>query len=181
MVIGIQLHISVATALIEQVVPVENSEEAGYVKKPKRGTGFWTSTWRPETQDSEWVEWCAGENYSNPYADTWHLLTPKSDTQLYVIDSHADLLHLLDLYPWESRATRIMREAGFARTTIDFEHLSKEYDGIHLTERGNAQTHLSYPHELNSWDCESTLWFRWCFSEVKRITVAKSMKQESVP
>lgn len=52
---------------------------------------------------------------------------------------------------------------------IDFERVAQEYDGIWLTEQGNGATHLSYPHDLNGWDAESVLWFRWCFSQVERI------------
>ena len=110
MQVGIQLHLSEVHALAENVASVENDPMSPFRKKPKYG--FWTSTWREETQDSDWVEWCRGQ---------------------------------------------------------DFEQLAQSYDGLRLTERGNSRLHLSYPLDLNSWDSESTLWFRWCFTAVEKI------------
>src|SRR5436853_6944986 len=73
--IGVQLHISLSQALVDQIASVEN-DEMSFRKKPKYG--FWTSSWREETQDSSWVEWCSGENYGDPYSQQWFLLTPKA-------------------------------------------------------------------------------------------------------
>ena len=174
---SIQLHISSAKVLIEQIAPVKNNEKMVSIKKPEGSTGLWTSTWREETQDSAWVEWCAGENFGTPYTDHWYLLTSSPDSNLYVIDSVADFSRLLKLYHYECPLVQKMRAAGYAPATIDFEALSKDYDGLHLTERGNARTHLAYPHDLNSWDSESTLWFRWCFTSVKQIAPVIPVKE----
>lgn len=163
-----QLYITSEETLNQAVVPVYNSDEASFIKKPARCTGLWTSSWREQTQDSAWVEWCRWNDYGKPYNFNWHLLTPQEDAKLYVIDSLRDLNRLLRAYKWDQPK---WREYGFSRTAIDFEKLAMEYDGIHLTENGNEETHLSYPEDLNSWDCESVLWFKWCFTGVQRIEV----------
>ena len=166
---GTQLHISSAKALIEQVAPVENEFDAYYRQKPKGG--FWTSTWREESQDSDWIEWCRGNSYySTDESNIWWLLTPRPECRLYTIDSLRDFTGLLMEYG--ERPPIAYEIPLFAdRRVIDFEKLARQFDGVHLTERGNAGTHLSYPNNLNAWDCESTLWFRWCFSEVRQIAV----------
>jgi len=166
--IDTQLYIC-ENPLREEVIPVENSEESAFIKKPKRETGLWTSTWREETQDSDWVEWCVGNDFGNPDGCYWYLLIPQTDIRLYTIDSVADLHRLLRRYPWvterQQRMNAMMGSSHFAQP--DFESLAKEYDGLHLTERGNAVTHLSYPQDMNAWDCESVCWFRWKFAKVE--------------
>jgi len=172
-VIGIQLHFSFAQIMREREIPIKN-DEMTFRYKPDGG--FWTSTWREETQDSEWVEWCRGENFASPDESNWFLLTPKEDSKLYVIDTYADLERLLAYYPWTSPlAKSLPRESYLLKyyTGIDFERLAQDYDGLHLTYEGNNRLHLSYPLNLNGWDAESTVWFRWCFTEVRHIETPK--------
>ena len=203
-----QLWLSETQDIKHEVIPVRNSEETGAViKKPARKTGMWTSTWREETQDSDWVEWCRSEEFSNPDGCYWHLLTPKQDIKLYVIESVYDLEKLLLSYPWTTPLLTRMNEAyGMSYSSlfggmygdlaemrrpqiklprfaaIDFEKLSQEYDGIWLTERGNAAVHLPLhsEHDLNSWDCECVLWFRWCFEQVETMQPIKVVA-ENIP
>lgn len=171
--IGVQLTITSAQAMIEEVVPIQNHGSA-FIKKPAPGTGLWTSTWDAEEKTSDWVEWCSGENFGTPYSDNWFLLTPKSDVKLYIIDGAGDLTRLLKEYEWIDPFYRNRLDERFMRrfaTGIDFERLAQEYDGLHLTHRGNNQLHLNImgDHDLNAWDVESTVWFRWCFSKVEKI------------
>jgi len=173
--IGKQLYITSADALNRAIMPVANSEEAAIVKKPARRTCLWTSSWREETQDSAWVEWCQGNDFRKPYNLDWYLLTPEADAKLYVIDSLADLHELLHAYPWDQPK---WREYGFSRTAIDFEKLALEHDGIWLTEQGNEETHLGYPDDLNAWDCECVLWFKWRFTEVQKIETPQPVLSE---
>lgn len=171
--LGKQLYITSEETLNQAVIPVTNSDETGFIKKPAAGTGLWTSSWREETQDSGWVEWCRWENFGKPYEKHWHVLTQKDDVKLYKIDSLGGLRRLLRTYKWNQP-----KWEEYGRTAIDFERLALDYDGVWLTEKGNAETHLSYPDDLNAWDCESVLWFRWCFSEVQRIAVPQPVEVE---
>ena len=50
----------------------------------------------------------------------------------------------------------------------DFEQLAIDYDGVHITESGESATRHTEPG-LYGWDCESTVWFRWAFSNVQKI------------
>jgi len=165
--IGKQLHVTPIEALTsEAFITPYNSEKMPYIKKPARGTGLWTSTWREETQDSAWIEWCCGNGFGEPYKENWHILTPPENTKLFVVDSMMDFHRLLRYYGYEDEK---MKSYGMHRTHIDFERMIQEYDGIWLTEQGNTETHLSDPDDLNYWDCESILWFKWCFTSVERI------------
>jgi hypothetical protein len=178
--LGIQVHISHAAALAEQVAAVENDDDMPTRKKPKYG--LWTSSWRQVSQDSGWIEWCRGSDFTEVEKGYWFLLTPREDVKLYEINTYADLERLVREYGYETRMYQKLREAMPHDVSnylaLDFERLAREYDGVHLTERGNARLHLSYPLDLNSWDSESTLWFRWRFTEVKRI--APVVLQEAV-
>ncbi len=38
--------------------------------------------------------------------------------------------------------------------------MARDYDGLHLTEKGQWDTHMGRTN-LYGWDMESTLWFKW--------------------
>jgi len=170
-----QLHISRETgSLREEVRPARNSEQSTYAKKPEYGTGFWTSTWNPVQQTSAWVEWCHANDFDDPYKKSWHLLQPKKTARLYVIDNVLDLADLLKYHSWvppRFGKTELAMNPIMLRLFrgFDFETLSQFYDGLHLTAQGNDLLHLGHPLDMNAWDCESILWFHWCFSSVERI------------
>src|SRR5437016_4054794 len=106
----VQLHITPAYDMIEQVASVENDADGPFRKKPKSTTGLWTSSWREETQDSDWIEWCRGENFGDPDTSQWFLLTPREDVKLYIIDSLADLEKLMKDYLWLSPLAEKIRD-----------------------------------------------------------------------
>jgi len=164
--LGVQLFVGNAVPLPELLEPIKNDPDAYYRQKPHGG--FWTSTYRKETHDSAWIEWCRGEEFGDVDKLRWHLLTPRPDCKIYTIDSRMDFKRLLKTHGLVPPIAHM--HSFFAdKLTIDFEKLAQEYDGLHLTSRGNGQTHLSYPNDLNAWDCESILWFRWCFTEVQQV------------
>ena len=170
--IGTQLHFSFAQILREREIPFKN-DEMTFRYKPEGG--LWTSTWREETHDSEWVEWCRGEKFGSPDESNWFLFTPKEESRLYIIDSYADLERLLSTYPFESPLIKGLEDSHLRHyyVGIDFERLAQDYDGLHLTSEGNSRLHISYPLNMNAWDAESTVWFRWCFTDVQRIETPK--------
>lgn len=181
MLLGKQLYITSGEIVKpECFVGARNCEDTAFIKKPWRGTGLWTSTWREGTRDSAWVEWCRWNDFEAPYEKQWYILVSKEDINLYVIDKLTDLQGLMQDYGWmpplfAKRNDGLLLEHFRG---IDFERLALEYDGIWLTEQGNNETHLSYPHNLYGWDCESMLWFHWCFTEVQRIAVPEPVSIE---
>lgn len=155
----VQLHVSpvAITELVSRVPPVENR----HFIKPK--WGLWTSTYDAERHTSAWVDWCLAEEFGDVTAGSWFVLTPDPSARVFVIDGLAALEHLTDNYP--EPGTEAYTRRFFA--CLDFERLAQEYDAIHMTEAGQWATRYSTPN-LNGWDVECTLWFRWCFTDVSR-------------
>lgn len=156
----------------ELLQPITNGDGATSIFVKPVG-GLWTSTWNAKQKTSEWVEWCRDNDFGNPDNYLWHLLTPSSEVRIAVIDSFADLMALLKSYPRPMPSVLAFWEQHY----LDFEKMSQDYDAVHLTVRGQRQTHLSYPG-LYGWDCESCLWFRWMFTKVRQISVQKAVEEE---
>lgn len=135
----------------ELITPIKNDWQKG------KG-GLWTSTF--ENGRSDWVEWCEREGFfTTDTYDGW-ILTPNPNIKLITIDSYKDLENLF---------VNFSIELDNKHKILDFEKMANSFDGIHLTHKGQSETRLSYPYNFNSWDVESTNWFRWCFDEVKYI------------
>ena len=151
----------------QKMEPIQNQL---YWNKPNGG--LWTSTYQRETDDSDWLEWCKVEQ-PDWIPETRWLLYPKDGLRILRIDSLSDLKKALV----DFRATRgpaFLSTRFFA--ILDFEKLSQEFDGMHLTRKGQAETRMTEP-SLYGWDCESTLWFRWCFDRVEAIGKALASKR----
>lgn len=149
--LGPQLLLHDEAILRPEVRPIRNDRKA--LGKP-RGA-LWTSTYNP-IYGSGWVCWCVAYRYNEPFDLHWTVLSIPKSARIAVIASHADLARLIERYP------RILR----GRLGLDFERLSAEYDGLHLTNEGYVRTRSKRSGPaLVGWDCESTLWFRWIFSE----------------
>jgi hypothetical protein len=108
-------------------------------------------------------------------------MIPKSDAKILIIDCYDDLLQTAIKYP-------LMEDKSLY---VDFEKLSLDYDGFHLTKRGQIETQLPplHPNQykgiipyqirlpyLYGWDCESTLWFKWCFTDCIKIGQVRKNK-----
>lgn len=137
----------------------------GYTSKPRSG-GLWTSTYIDK--GSAWVETVKLINYSGrqPSDMNWYIIYPKEQLKVFEIDCIEDCEKLYDQYGLDN--SDFPQE--LAMRMIDFERIQRDYDCIHLTRRGQFETHnpLRYPN-LNGWDCESTIWFRWCFEKWEKI------------
>jgi hypothetical protein len=148
--LGPQLLLHGAPILPQDLRPVQNDRRA--LAKPRGG--LWTSTYDP-IYGSAWACWCVAYRYE-PFDLHWTVFSIPKSARIAVIDSHTDLVRLIERYP------RILR----GRKGLDFERLSTEYDGLHLTNEGYLKTRSARSGpSLGGWDCESTLWFRWIFSE----------------
>lgn len=158
----VQLHVSQKDHLRDWIT-VRNTLHTWLPNKPQPGTGLWTSTWNEQTHSSAWTEWC--QFNSEFLAPHWFLLTPQADARIYTIDTLDDLLALLEVFSLPGVSQTILQVYG---GLLDCERLAGVYDGIHLTEAGQWATRLTTP-SLYGWDCESTLWLRWCFSSVQKV------------
>lgn len=114
--------------------PIENS---GWIK-PKGG--LWTS---PINSKWGWKDWCKSENFRDCDEMNSFKLKFKPDTKIILIDGLDDLLNL----------PKYIIEEKYP----DFALLAAICDAIWLTEKGQHETHLSYPMSLYGWDCESIL------------------------
>lgn len=144
--------------------PVSNSDDCLGAKP--RG-GLWTSTYNP-SYGSDWIRWCQAEDFHVPRAGwkAW-LLTPRPGAELLHVYGTATLAGILDLY---GRAPRYEMIEG--QRVPDFEKLARdEFDGLHLSRLGEQRTRHSMPNNLCGWDCESTIWLHWAFSEVKYLGI----------
>lgn len=70
---------------------------------------------------------------------------------------------------------------------LDFERLKEDYDCIHLTGKGEAETRFPWmglgsgkqdykSASLCGWDCESTCWLTFPFDKIEYIGGKKSFK-----
>lgn len=153
-----QLFLSIATPMPELFKPVKNRRFV----KPEGG--LWTSTWDAGKQSSAWVDWCRDEDFDQEVANRWFLLTPYANARILTIDTVADMETMYKQYPDQMPSFSFLN-------MIDFERMAQDYDAMRVTERGQWATRLSHPRNLYGWDCESTCWFRWSFSQVKEIAV----------
>jgi hypothetical protein len=149
--LGVQLHINDKLPSNNFIEPVKNV----WVKP---AGGLWTSTFNGGA--SAWVDWCVGNEFGDPYSKKWFLLSPHEDTRILTINSYNKLHKILKEYPFKRQ-----HPLGGYDEYLDYEAISKDYDAIHLTEKGQIETHLSGCINLHGWDCESVLWFRWGFKE----------------
>lgn len=132
--------------------------------------GFWTSTLNLQT-GSDWVHWQHCEQWYASHLEDLYLVVVQGHPRVYTIDSVQDMDGLFAKYPLD--------QYGCGIPGIDYTRVARDYDAVHITARGQEVTRHTFPRNLNGWDCESTLWFRWCF----RIPVLKlkSNREEFKP
>jgi hypothetical protein len=152
---------------LEETVAAVRNRSGGWTKPQ---FGLWTSTYHPE-RGSDWVQWCLAEEFSIPPNGEWRgvILRPRRGARVYHVRTHEDLRRLVECYP---------HNADTYRLYPNWRAISRDYDAVHLTEKGQWATRLSYPHDLYGWDCESTVWFRWCFTRQEPIVAKFSRCQE---
>lgn len=127
------------------------------VRNKPRG-GLWTSTW--DDAGSDWLREAGPANMDllGPAPEVW-LLTPEPAANVLTIDGLDELVTIFD----HGYGIDV-----FGGRVINFQLLAQDYDAVHLTEKGQWATRLSWPDDLYGWDCECTLWLRWRFTDVQR-------------
>lgn len=135
---------------------------SGWVK-PANGTGLWTAPVTAHTAsgkpaDSAWLEWCRSEDWG---VTTYTHLTdiiPGPDTRVLLIDTAADLLTIVDMFPAVGEIFSVTSDRRYP----DWPALAAAgWDAVYLTNQGQWETRLppSGPN-LYSWDCATVLWLR---------------------
>jgi hypothetical protein len=99
--------------------------------------GLWTS---PVDSLFGWKDWCKGADFRECNEYNSFKLGINKDAKICIIDSHDDLIKLLNNSEY-----------------LDFEYLSLNYDAIHLTKKGQEKTHMTRHYNLYGWNCESIL------------------------
>lgn len=156
--LGTQFHANPKRPSQELFKPVFHDKQTNN-NKPKGG--LWTSTHTPDdTYPSQWIEWGVVDGGNFWLKMDWWLLTPDPNARIITIDSYEDLEVLQARYPLQQEG--IWEDLPL----LDFTKIAQDYDAMNLTGRGQIKTRLTYPLSLYGWDCESTLWFRWLFTDV---------------
>ena len=134
------IHFGCAKYDVSKFIPVSNENWC----KPKGG--LWTS---PINSKWGWKDWCQTNNFRDCNFKNSFKIKLKETTNVFIINTLLDLKNapLVDCKIGNS----------YEKRHLDFEHIAKSYDAIWLTEKGQNQTHLSYPLNLYGWDCESVL------------------------
>jgi hypothetical protein len=123
----------------ELVKPIQNDNWV----KPKGG--LWTS---PVNSQHGWKDWCESSDFRECREENSFKLLPKPGARIFKIDSLQDLIN----------APSVPINIGsYKNRYLNFELLAKGYDMIWLTEKGQYETHLSYPINLYGRDCETVL------------------------
>jgi hypothetical protein len=143
-------------------------------KKPKTGTGMWTSTYTPHDESpSDWYEWCS-YNQSNWNGKEGILITIKKKARICTIDSYDDFMSTLHKYPYrkEDEDYATWGWSNLEMTYINFKNMKKDFDIIHLTRKGQHETHhTSTMNDLYGWDCESSLHLNNVIKSYKKINI----------
>lgn len=141
----------------------------------KPTNAFWTSTYLNKKHGSDWIQWALGEDFYDGVKLHAYTLEVEKDAKILVIDSMDDLYEVVAKYPNNFDAEE---HDEFIRNYMmrfpNWNSISNDYDAVHLTYKGEAQTRWNQLDMINGcnlygWDCESTCWFRWKFKNVKEI------------
>lgn len=163
-----QVFVSESVPEPEALDPIKND----YFWKPRSG-GLWTSTLNDE--GGGWLRWLHGEGYSLDQerwgGKLWQL--EPAEANLYVAWSPKEFRELVRRYPhpeMEDFNTRIraVSVSGFGEDFylwVDWEEMSKDYDGLHVPTPYSWRFHDDHAASMffYSMDAECTCWFRWCF------------------
>lgn len=158
-----QLHVG---SFNSKIIPIKNQPHV----KPQGG--FWTSTYLPENEfASDWIHWCFHEmpEWIKDEEATLIDISPKAI--IYTIDNYEDMMNLLKAYPFKHPwVTETIENSpyGVVFAYIDWEKVSVNYDGVHLTRKGEYATKITRTRgPCLEWDCESMLWFRNVFTKTE--------------
>jgi hypothetical protein len=160
----------------ERVDPVATWDYIGSFNKCDGG--LWTS---PEGSAFGWEDWCRGEGMDG-WLGTRYVLKVAGAPRILRIDSAADLEAAWSRFGRTADMEAAAARLGLSDTQreivarygpqepqrdLDFGAMTADYDALWLTDRGHFETRMGLGLNTYAWDCETVLWFRWCFSDVR--------------
>lgn len=138
----------------------DSIQNRGFVKP---NGGLWSSTFKVNGEYlSGWDEFCK-EDFNkglNPYKILFDI---SPEARIYTIDSQRDLKKLILKYGYhDDGSIKFFKDAGIEPFALypNFENIQKDYDVIHLTEKGQWETRMpreDRAYNLYGWDVESSL------------------------
>ena len=166
-----------------EVLPTRDN---GYCGNKPYG-GIWTSSYTPNASDGYRSDWeralCINPLVTHPAGASapnlpgW-ILRAKNGVKILTIDSLAKAIAFTGKYHLEyfkiPKAFMSQNEQikwVFTTLITNWRKACVDYDCIHLTEAAHSEV-VRYKVEQNgqtafhTWDCESTLWAKWCFGDV---------------
>ncbi|GAB6456217.1 hypothetical protein bcgnr5390_12080 [Bacillus luti] len=159
-----QLYVGKGEPTEQNIRVIKNDIE---INKPIGG--FWTSTFINEREGSDWVRY--SKNILTRYNSSTkaYTLTVSKDARIAQVNSMDDYEELLRKYKLEM-ADPILASISIFSNLIDFELLSKDYDGFQISQKAVSMAKGSFKYiSLGAYDCESAVWFRWCFDKVEEL------------
>lgn len=162
----------------ERMVPVTTWTYIGSFNKCDGG--LWTS---PERSSFGWEDWCRAEGMDS-WLGTRYVLEVAEAPRILRIDSAEDLEAAWARYGRTADVEAAADRLGLSETQrriaylyrplepqrdLDYTAIAADYDAFWLTAEGHFATRMGLGLNTYAWDCDTVLWFRWCFSEVPRI------------
>jgi len=118
---------------------------------PKPHGGLWAC---PVDSNHSWKQWCEGNNFNIEHLKDYFNFTLKDNARILVIDSPDDMK---EKFIFQKPKKEYDPVELMSKWNIDFLAMSKIYDVIYLTEKGEVTTRFHSNYNLYGWDCESIL------------------------
>ena len=149
--------------------------------------GLWTSPHEPDVGSAWCRYWSSCLSTSHPRWHTFQIYAciPHPRSRVVVIDSAADLALMVATFPL-THAARLVAEGGMDATAahLDWISVARHCDAMHVTRRAISQTPRGSRSSLDDWSVESTVWMRWCFTDIVdmgTVALTSSQIQRSAP
>ena len=113
--------------------------------------GFWTSSYREKTKDTDWEEF-KGMRMPSWKSGMGAVFQVVGNPKLAIVNNNKDYEKLMKKYD-ASHYEQMGCNGG--RYYLNWHMLSKHYDGFRLTFKGSRD----YIPGVHEWDVESTVWF----------------------
>lgn len=124
--------------------------------------GLWACTYTPNHEFvSAWQEWCFTNSFRYEKLKSAVVFNVRKDARIYIINTYSDFERLLEKYLYRSPLNDMVISSILNMKFIDYEKMSKDYDGIYLTAKGEWETRYRYDANLYGWDVASLLLFNF--------------------